>query len=87
MTALSARRIEQICPAIKRKGRIGSGSDADIVVFDYDQIAERATVLRPDQASAGIRHVAVAGQMVVRDGRLTGYRPGQALYGSARTHA
>lgn len=86
MTTLPARRIEQICPAMKRKGRIDAGADADIVVFDYDQIAEQATVLRPDQVSAGIRHVAVAGQLVVRDGRLTGHRPGQALYGSAKTH-
>lgn len=84
MTTLPARRIEQICPAMKQKGRIDAGTDADIVVFDPGQVAERATVLRPDQVSAGIRLVLVAGQMVVRDGRLTGNRPGQALYGSAK---
>lgn len=86
MTALPARRIEQICPAMRRKGRIGADADADIVVFDPGQVAERATVLRPDQVSAGIRHVTVAGQVVVQDGRLTGNRPGRALYGSGMTH-
>jgi len=83
MTWLPAQRIEQICPAMRRKGRLGVSADADITVFDPNTVAEQATVLHPDRPSAGIRHVLVGGQAVVRDGRPTDCRPGRALYGEA----
>jgi N-acyl-D-aspartate/D-glutamate deacylase len=57
-------------PAMRRKGRVSAGSDADIVVFDADTIADQATYSNSTRLSTGIRHVLVNGTFVVRDGKL-----------------
>jgi dihydroorotase len=70
MTLLPAQRLEGFCPAMKRKGRLQVGSDADITVFDPDTVLDRATFADPAQGSAGIPFVLVGGEFVVRDGEL-----------------
>ena len=67
MTLLPARRLEAIMPQMARKGRVQVGSDADLTIFDPERIIDRATYDAPDQYSAGIEHVLVAGTFVVRD--------------------
>lgn len=66
---LPAKTLERSVPAMRRKGRIQVGADADITVFDAGTIIDRATFteLLP---SEGIRHVLVAGEFVVRDSKL-----------------
>lgn len=66
---LPAKTLERSVPAMRRKGRIQVGADADITVFDADAIIDKATFteLRP---SEGIHHVLVAGEFVVRDSKL-----------------
>jgi dihydroorotase len=78
-----ARRLEAVVPAMRRKGRIAVGADADLVVFDPDRIADRASFEDPYQASTGIAHVLVAGEFVLRDGMLVeNAAPGVALRAS-----
>ena len=54
MTILPARRLEAVAPAMKRKGRIEVGADADLTVFDAATILDRATYESPAQTSAGV---------------------------------
>ena len=69
MTILPARRLEHV-PAMRMKGRIAVGADADLTVFDPATVIDRATFEAPTTPSAGIPHVIVNGVFVVRDGEL-----------------
>lgn len=68
MTLMPAKRLEKQAPALRKKGRIARGMDADIVVFDYDTISDRSTVAKPNLPSAGIKYVLVGGRVAL-DGR------------------
>ncbi|MBO0803485.1 MAG: amidohydrolase family protein [Nocardiopsaceae bacterium] len=75
-----ARLLESRVPAMRRKGRLAPGADADVVVFDPEVISDQATYAASTRPSAGIRHVLVNGTLVVRDGRLaTAARPGRPI--------
>ena len=52
---------------------------ADLVVFDPAVISDTATYDNPHQYPAGIYHVLVNGQFVIRDGSHTGAKPGQVI--------
>lgn len=80
MTILPARRLEAYVPAMKNKGRIALGADADIAVFDPATIVDQATFAEPMKPPIGMKHVLVNGVFVVRDGELvTGARPGRPI--------
>lgn len=80
---LAAVQMEKGSPDMRRKGRLNPGADADIVVFDLAEIAERATYTEPAQTSRGVRWVLVNGTVVVDDGRLVeGARPGRPIRGA-----
>ena len=80
MTSLPAQRLAKAFPQFARKGRIQVGADADLTLFDLDTIRDRATYAAPYQGSAGIVHVLVAGQWVLRGGQVReDVYPGQNL--------
>jgi dihydroorotase len=81
MTLMPAQRLERSVPSMARKGRLSPGvADADLVVFDPNAIADRATFADPAQRSAGVRYLVVAGQLVIEDGRLMeGVKAGRAV--------
>jgi hypothetical protein len=67
---LPARLLQDRVPAMRRKGRMQPGCDADIVVFDPATVSDQATYALPTRPSTGIRHVLVNGTFVVRDSAL-----------------
>jgi N-acyl-D-amino-acid deacylase len=63
------------------RGRIAEGLAADVIAFDYEQLADRATFARPADLSVGMKYVVVNGELVLDDGKYTGARPGRVLRG------
>ncbi len=76
MTSLPAARTR-----LRDRGLLRAGMAADVVAFDPETVRERATYADPLRYSEGIPYVAVNGQLVVDDGRITSARPGCALRG------
>jgi dihydroorotase/N-acyl-D-amino-acid deacylase len=76
MTSAAARRL-----GIHERGILQEGFYADIAVFNPDTVIDRATYENPNQLSAGVEDVFVNGAAVVRDGKVTGEKPGVALRG------
>ncbi len=61
------------------RGLLAPGMRADVVVFDPDEIIDRATYEEPTQPSVGVRHVYVNGRAAWRDGAATGVQAGKGL--------
>lgn len=61
------------------RGVLREGAAADIVVFDFDTIIDKATFEAPHQYSEGIDWVLVNGQTVVDHGVHSGAKAGQVL--------
>ncbi len=74
MTGLPARKLR-----FSDRGLLKKGFQADVVVFDEDQIADRATFDNPHQFPSGIQFVLVNGQTVISNGEHTGALPGRFL--------
>jgi N-acyl-D-aspartate/D-glutamate deacylase len=76
MTSLPASRMR-----LQDRGLLRPGFFADLVVFDPTTVIDRSTYENPWQYSAGIPFVAVNGQLVVDEGKITDARPGRVLRG------
>ena len=82
---LPARLLQDHVPAMRGKGRLRPGSDADVVVLDPATVSDRASYASSTRPSAGIRHVLVNGTPVVRDGEIVpGALPGRPVRASTR---
>jgi len=67
-------------PAMRAKGRLGVGADADIVVFDFESISDRATFVAMNRPSEGVKHLVVSGEVLISNGVLdVAARPGKSV--------
>ena len=78
MTSLAAQKFQ-----LKDRGLLREGFAADIVIFDENTVADKATFDKPHQFSVGFDYVLVNGSLTVDNGKHTGARHGQALRGPA----
>jgi hypothetical protein len=84
MTYLPAQRLEAISPAMRHKGRVQVGADADLTLFDPATVTDRATYQNPTLTSAGIPYVIVGGVPVVDHGRIVpSAHPGKGVTSGA----
>ena len=74
MTSLPAKRLK-----LATKGVIAEGMDADLVLFDYNRLEDRASYQNSNQVTEGIEYVIVNGQIVYRNQKLTGVYPGKLI--------
>ncbi len=69
---------------LDRRGLIKEGYFADLVVFDPETTADRATYDNPHQYATGVKYVLVNGVRVIENGEHTGAKPGRALWGRGK---
>jgi N-acyl-D-amino-acid deacylase len=74
LTGRPARRL-----GLTDRGLVREGYAADLVLFDPDTVADRATFEQPRQRAVGIEYVLVNGVAVIDDDRPTGALPGHSL--------
>jgi N-acyl-D-amino-acid deacylase len=77
MTSLPAQTFN-----LRDRGQIREGFAADLVIFDENKVADKATFENPHQYAEGFSYVLVNGQTVFDSTALTGRLPGQPLYGN-----
>jgi N-acyl-D-amino-acid deacylase len=76
MTSLAAQKFQ-----LKDRGLIKEGMAADIVIFDPNEVTDKATFEQPHQYSAGFHFVLVNGQLVIENGKHIGTKSGMTLKG------
>jgi N-acyl-D-aspartate/D-glutamate deacylase len=80
MTLMPAQRLEARVPAMRQKGRLRVGADADITIFDAARVMDRSTYREPSLSPVGIQHVIVNGVSVVANGQaVEGVAPGKPV--------
>src|SRR3954453_21082710 len=79
-TLIPAEILCHSTPAMRAKGRVQAGVDADIVVFDFETLSDRATFTAMNRPSEGVRHLIVSGVPLISDGVLdVAARPGKPV--------
>src|SRR5881396_618836 len=82
MTLMPAQRLQRRVPAMRQKGRLRVGADADITIFDPVTVMDRSTYREASLPPVGIQHVIVNGVSVVANGQaVEGVVPGKAVRG------
>ncbi|AMW05329.1 N-acyl-D-amino-acid deacylase family protein [Gemmatimonas phototrophica] len=74
MTSVPARTL-----GLTDRGVIRPGAIADLVLFTPATFADKATFTDPHHYAEGVVHLFINGQAVIRDGQLTGARPGRPI--------
>lgn len=76
MTAMPAARLH-----MENKGRLNVGADADITIFDYERIQDRATFREPVLAPEGIDYVIIGGEIAAKDCEIIKNNCGRSVRG------
>ncbi|MEP6491345.1 MAG: D-aminoacylase [bacterium] len=76
MTGWPATRMK-----LANRGTIQAGNWADVTIFDYDALQDRATYEKPMEFPSGIEWVLVNGVITIDHGKHTGAKAGRALRG------
>lgn len=63
----------------KNKGVIKEGYDADICIFDYEKLTDRAEYTNPHLHAEGFNYVIISGKIVSKDAVYTGEKPASLL--------
>ena len=66
---------------LANRGTIAVGNWADVTIFDYDALQDRATYEKPMEFPTGIEWVLVNGVITIDHGKHTGAKAGHALRG------
>jgi N-acyl-D-aspartate/D-glutamate deacylase len=66
---------------LANRGTIQAGNWADVTIFDYDALQDRATYEKPMEFPTGIEWVLVNGVITIENGKHTGARAGMVLRG------
>ncbi len=69
---------------LDRRGMLKKRYFADVVIFDPNTIADKATFEKPHQFAVGVRDVFVNGAQVLKNGEHTGKFSGRALWGPGK---
>jgi N-acyl-D-amino-acid deacylase len=64
---------------LHERGAIAVGRFADVFVFDAQSLEDRSSTKQPKEFAVGAKHLLVNGTVVLRDGKMTGARPGKLL--------
>jgi len=64
---------------LQDRGQLAPRKYADIVIFSWEEIVDRATFEEPHQYPEGIPHVVVNGQVAIRDGEVAPQSYGRVL--------
>ena len=70
---------------IRERGSLEPGYFADVVLFDPETIADRATFEKPHQYAVGVQYVFINGEAVIVNGGPTGAKPGRVVRGPGWT--
>ena len=85
MTLRPAQRLESRVPALRHKGLVAVGADADITIFDPAKVIDRSTYREPSLPPVGIEYVLVNGVPVVAHAvAVEGVTPGRAVRAPVR---
>jgi len=76
MTSLAAQKFQ-----LRDRGLLKEGYAADIVIFDENEVTDKATFENPHQFSIGFKYVLVNGQPVIENEKHTGIKSGMTLKG------
>lgn len=74
MTAIPAAKL-----GLSKKGTLCRGADADVVIFDLDKLADKATFASPNAAPEGIDYVIIDGQIAMDHGEMKNTTLGHSI--------